>query len=343
MNGIAPIAATPIPGFIPSGSVGTPGLRFREDADSGLYRIGANNIGMALGGVKAWDFAATATSFTGANSTSNTTLTVENTSNAAAASHAIIEAKVGGAVSTGDPQVRFTVPSGRSVVMGVDNDDSDAWVMSVGTALGTANILRCDTSTDGATDTITTMSRLQVAGLATTLRANASANLVGLLVSQVTATLSGQTQITALMTYATVQPLILSAAAATIVDKATGFDVRAPTPGSNVTLTEGRAFTIRNTNAAVGTYTRQAGLVIEALTAGVTNPQILLYNGSTEHTTAVADTCSISVVDVGAAAVFSLTSETAVVTPAGDFALTSKLIARINGVTYAIGMTTVLT
>lgn len=38
------------------GTVGAPGLSFSGDTDTGLYRIGANNFGAAVGGVKVTDF-----------------------------------------------------------------------------------------------------------------------------------------------------------------------------------------------------------------------------------------------------------------------------------------------
>ena len=42
------------------GTVSLPGLAFAGDTDSGLYRIGANNIGLAVNGAKAVDIATTA-------------------------------------------------------------------------------------------------------------------------------------------------------------------------------------------------------------------------------------------------------------------------------------------
>ena len=44
----------------PSGSVTLPGAYFGIDRDTGFYRIGANNIGLATNGVLAWDVSATA-------------------------------------------------------------------------------------------------------------------------------------------------------------------------------------------------------------------------------------------------------------------------------------------
>ena len=77
-------------------------------------------------------------SLTGANSTNNTTLTVENTSNAAAAAHAILNISVGGTPSTGDAQVRWTIPGGTSWYMGSDNSDSDNLKIGQGTTVGSS-------------------------------------------------------------------------------------------------------------------------------------------------------------------------------------------------------------
>jgi hypothetical protein len=47
------------------GAVGTPGYSFEDDKDSGLYRIGANNIGLAVGGAKVVDIGAAGVTVTG--------------------------------------------------------------------------------------------------------------------------------------------------------------------------------------------------------------------------------------------------------------------------------------
>lgn len=41
----------------PDGLVGTPSVTFKDDLDTGFYRIGANNVGLALGGVLRGNFA----------------------------------------------------------------------------------------------------------------------------------------------------------------------------------------------------------------------------------------------------------------------------------------------
>jgi microcystin-dependent protein len=48
-----------------SGSVGAPGVTFASDTDCGLYRIGGNNIGVAVNGAKVLDVATTGLAVTG--------------------------------------------------------------------------------------------------------------------------------------------------------------------------------------------------------------------------------------------------------------------------------------
>ena len=47
------------------GTVSLPGIGFSGDTDNGLYRIGANNVGMSIAGTKMVDFSSTTTTFTG--------------------------------------------------------------------------------------------------------------------------------------------------------------------------------------------------------------------------------------------------------------------------------------
>ncbi len=44
---------------LPVGAVGTPSLTFTGDTTSGLYRIGANNVGVALNGALEYDLSTT--------------------------------------------------------------------------------------------------------------------------------------------------------------------------------------------------------------------------------------------------------------------------------------------
>ena len=55
-----------------SGTVGTPGISWGSDTDSGFYRIGGDNVGLSLGGTKYFDFATTGLTITGVLSVSST-------------------------------------------------------------------------------------------------------------------------------------------------------------------------------------------------------------------------------------------------------------------------------
>lgn len=60
----------------PVGAVGTPSYTFAGDTDSGLYRIGANNIGVAVNGAKVLDVSTSGLAITGALTA--TTITATN-------------------------------------------------------------------------------------------------------------------------------------------------------------------------------------------------------------------------------------------------------------------------
>lgn len=72
------------------------------------------------------------------------TLSCNNLS-AAASSNAQIVAVVNGGAA-GDPYYRANISGGQSWVWGIDNSDSDAFVVSNGAVIGTGNIMRADVS-----------------------------------------------------------------------------------------------------------------------------------------------------------------------------------------------------
>lgn len=73
-----------------SGSVSAPSLTFSADTDTGLYRIGANNPGMSVGGVKVQEWATTGSTFplllavTGAQTNAAGLTATQSTSNGSA-------------------------------------------------------------------------------------------------------------------------------------------------------------------------------------------------------------------------------------------------------------------
>lgn len=69
----------PLP--VVSGSAGAPGISFDGDADTGMYRIGANNIGLACSGAKVVDVASGTVGVTGAVTASNGLTVTRSSSN----------------------------------------------------------------------------------------------------------------------------------------------------------------------------------------------------------------------------------------------------------------------
>ena len=82
--------------------------------------------------------------FTTATSGATRTLTVSNTSNTAS-SNALQQVTVAG-TSGGDPFTTYTVSGTTNWSQGVDNSDSDAYVLAASTALGTTNVMRATTA-----------------------------------------------------------------------------------------------------------------------------------------------------------------------------------------------------
>jgi len=80
----------------------------------------------------------------GSNSGVTNTLTIDNASNTAS-SQALLNVTVGG-TSAGDAFQTFTVAGTTNWSQGVDNSDSDAYVVSASTALGTTNVIRAQTT-----------------------------------------------------------------------------------------------------------------------------------------------------------------------------------------------------
>lgn len=60
-------------GLFADGTVAAPSISFLADQDTGIYRIGENNIGVAAGGAKVLDVATTGLGITGLATISSTT------------------------------------------------------------------------------------------------------------------------------------------------------------------------------------------------------------------------------------------------------------------------------
>ncbi len=138
-------------GFL-AGTAASPGLRPISDQNSGLYSIGADNLGISLGGVRAGDLAANAFKWTTAVAGASHEIRAEHTDNTNAASHAQVTASVGGA-SAGDPKVYWVVTGLSTWVAGIDNSDGDVWKLANNADVGaTVKIRQSSTDIDFTPD-----------------------------------------------------------------------------------------------------------------------------------------------------------------------------------------------
>src|SRR3990167_3112089 len=131
-------------------------VRALATTDSTSATTGALISDGGIAAAKAIFAGGTSITLTAANSTNNSLVKVENTSNAAAASHAYFEAAVGGTTSTGDPHIRLTIPSGTSWYVGVDNSENDVLFIGTGTTVGSTGILRLSMISSESDATVTT-------------------------------------------------------------------------------------------------------------------------------------------------------------------------------------------
>jgi len=228
---------------------------------------------------------------TGANSTNNTTLTVANTSNAAAASHAILDVSVGGTTSTGDPQVRLSILGATGGYIALDNSDRDRFFAGFGTTVGAAQWLRVDQGGTQAVGTPSLITFWPQAGSAATAGTDA---VVGLGVAAVTVTVTNQTQRTSLFPMFNIAAITIAQSGGVVIaDKAAGVAAVGATAGASVTLTHSSAFRALTGGAAVNV----SGVYHETQTAGTTGNYQTLYAVSTGARPALADHASVQAID----------------------------------------------
>ncbi len=209
---------------------------------------------------------ATAATFSSASSTGNTVLTVQNTTNDAEAAHAYLDLAVGGTTSTGDPHIRFTIPSGLSWIMGPDNSTSDWFFIGTGTDIGfTSASLFLRNETSG----VTTLTRVALQPIAATLGNSSAAEMSALAVTAATATLAGTTTVNILWEWVRfLQLTIAQSGGAVTVNDVTGLSLIVPTMNTSVTGTDVSGLRILNAGTVNGTITNQYGIYIEAMTSG---------------------------------------------------------------------------
>lgn len=295
-----------------------------------FYDTSASRVYSWPNGTAGFDWTSAAATFASAASTANQVLTVQNTSNAAAASHAYVDIAVGGTISTGDPHVRFTIPSGTSWYAGIDNSGTDVFYLGTGTTVGSSGVAGWIGATSGVS-AITRMSLLS--DLGATLDDSASARFRYLNLETETVTLAGTTQVTALFDVVSMGIITINqSGGAVTVDKYTGISSVSATAGASVTLTHSSAFRALTGGAAVNV----SGYFAEAQTAGTTgNYQYLAANGGTAPV-ALADHAGWSCIDRSAGnATFAFSTETAVVADATG-AFNSKIPIIWNGTNYQL-------
>ena len=232
---------------------------------------------------------------TGANSTNNTTLTVENTSNAAAASHAMVKITVGGTTSTGDPQWQLIVPAGTTWYGGVDNSQADDFFIGTSTTVGSNASIRLSQAGAGTA----TINLMELPALNLTVGNGAAALIRGLMVSARTMTkvAAAGTTVTTLWSHSEVGALTIAQTDTAItVNKATGHASVGVTAGASVTITHSSAYRALTGGASVNV----SGLFVETQTAGTTGNYQVLLAVSTGASPALADHVGLNAKDLAA-------------------------------------------
>ncbi|MBI4068480.1 hypothetical protein HY413_03685, partial [Candidatus Kaiserbacteria bacterium] len=176
--------------------------------------------------------------------TTGTIARFENTTNTASAAHSILDVAVGGTTSTGDPQLRLTIPGGTSWYMGVDNSSlGDGLWISTGTTVGSSS--------------------------GPTIASGASNVWPALTINSGNLAYTGNTGVTTLQTFFSFGPGIISGDTPTVtVTKATSIHTVGPPASTNAAITDSSAIRIGIPGA--GAVTNYHGIYIEDMTYGST-------------------------------------------------------------------------
>jgi hypothetical protein len=241
-----------------------------------------------------------ALTFTGLNGVNNTTLLVRNTSNTAAtAEHAIVDIAVGGTTTIGDPQLRFTT-GGTNWYMGVDNDGLDAFVLGIGTVLGSSlRLTLTETSSGSNADNESIGGAAWQFGVrAFTLDGGGATQTVrGAQFLTHTLSISDGVQRTILFAGLESRQMTINRITnAVTVNKATGGSFIGPAAGTAVTLTHSSALRA----LTGGTAVNASGTYYETQTAGTPGNYQSLYAVSTGASPALADHVGINAKDIAA-------------------------------------------
>ena len=211
-------------------------------------------------------------------STSNMVHTIENTTNSGA-SHAYLELKVGGTTSTGDPHIRFTIPSGTSYILGSDNSSADRFILATGSALASNHLLRIDGRTSGFGG----YSQLELRPHNTTHDNDASSAHGAILISARTATLSGTATVSDFWALVDVRQLSISASGGAVaVNDVGGLRILAAVPShADVTITDSSAVYVPNPGTITGTLTNLFGVRVANQSRGTNNYGISIVDAGT--------------------------------------------------------------
>lgn len=116
---------------LPNGSVSYPSLNWQLDTSSGFYRIGNDNFGFSVNGVKLLDISSNTIALLAASG-STASFQLSNL-NSTANSKAVSKISVGGA-SADDAYSLYQVDNISSYAVGIDNSDSDRFKISYAAA-----------------------------------------------------------------------------------------------------------------------------------------------------------------------------------------------------------------
>jgi hypothetical protein len=161
---------------VSDGSAGTPAINFTGDANSGIYSIGADNIGVAAGGAKVLDIATTGLAVTGTFSSSGAaTLSGAATFSSTAA--------VTGDFSVATNKFNVTATSGNTTVAGTLGVTGAATLSSTLAVTGTLVVNGTKMILDAATGNLNHDGDLHTFGAGTIDGALSAASVTGAMVA----------------------------------------------------------------------------------------------------------------------------------------------------------------
>ena len=281
--------------LIAASKAGTSYMAFMADASTGDTLLGVptgQSADLYVAGTKVLDIGANLALYEAAASTANQVLTVSNTSNAAADSHAYLEAAVGGTISTGDPQFRLTTPGGINWYVAADNSINQRFTIGTGTTVGTSQLLTLNAVTPLTAATF--QAYLWALNVTVNNGATIIAQAFGLQPRTYTKAAGAGTAVTSLASFVDIGAMTLAQTNTAITyDKAAGLGVVGPTAGASVTITHGSGIRVLTGGASVNV----SGLYVETQTAGTTGNYQVLLAVSTGARPALANFAGLNAID----------------------------------------------